>query len=150
MALNKCMFIGNVGKDPEIRTAGSGRVANFSIAVTENWTDKASGERKSVTEWVRVSCFNDNITSVIERFVHKGSKLYVEGAMKTREYTDQSGTKRYSTEINIGRFNGQIELLDSKQSGGEPSGRASEPNLGKPGGYPQEPKGGDFDDEVPF
>ena len=151
-SLNRVQLIGNVGRDPEIRsTQGGERIANLTVATSESWTDKRSGEKKERTEWHRIAIFNDGLVGVVERFVHKGSRIFVEGQLTTRKWTDQSGQEKYSTEINLGKFNGSLILLDGKQSGGESAGRASEPHPGKPGGYPQEPKGGgDLDDDIPF
>lgn len=117
-SVNRVILVGNVGKDPEIRsTQGGQRIANLTLATSEDWTDKASGERKSKVEWHRISIFNDNIVSVVERFVKKGSKIYVEGSLQTRKWTDQQGQERYTTEVNIGKFNGVLTLLDSKRDG---------------------------------
>lgn len=118
-SLNKVQMIGNLGADPEIRRLPSGSpVANFRLALGESWTDKETGEKKERTEWVSVACFNENICRVIEQYLHKGSKCYVEGQLRTRKYQAQDGTDRYSTEVHIERFNGSLILLDSKGSGG--------------------------------
>lgn len=112
--LNKCIFIGNVGNDPEIKTMQSGdRVANLSLAVSESWKDKTTGERKTKTEWVRVVVFNQSLVKVIESYVQKGSKIYVEGQMATRSW-EQDGVKKYSTEIVMNQFKSELVLLDSK------------------------------------
>jgi single-strand DNA-binding protein len=154
--MNRVTLIGNCGKDPEIRsTQGGSKIANLTIATTEDWTDKVSGDRKSATEWHRISCFNDQVTGVIERFVKKGSKILVEGKLTTRKWTDQQGQDRYTTEVNIGRFGGQLILLDGKPQGGDTARQAPE---GRQGGYPQESGqsraptgGGDVGDEdIPF
>lgn len=111
-SVNLVVLVGNVGKDPEIRTLASGdHLANFSIATSEHWTDKASGEKKEKTEWHRISCFNDRTCTVIEKYVKKGMKVYVEGQLQTRKWTSQDGADHYSTEIVIGRFNGKLEML---------------------------------------
>ena len=152
-SLNRVQLIGHVGKDPEIRsTQGGAKIANLTLATSETWNDRQSGEKKEKTEWHRISIFNDGLVGVVERFVHKGSKLFIEGQLTTRKWTDQSGQEKYSTEINLGKFNGTLILLDGKPSGGESAGRASEPHPGKPGGYPQEPKGGGDlgGDDIPF
>ena len=124
-SLNRVQLIGHVGKDPEIRsTQGGAKIANLTLATSETWNDKASGEKKERTEWHRISIFNDGLVGVVERFVKKGSKLFIEGQLTTRKWTDQAGVEKYSTEINLGKFNGTLILLDGKQSGGEPAGRS--------------------------
>ena len=118
-SVNKVILIGNVGKDPEIRSLqNGGRVANFSLATSESWKDRSSGERREKTEWHRVVVFNDNLVGVVERFIKKGSKLYVEGALETRKWTDQSGQEKYSTEVVVKQFRGEITLLDGRGEGG--------------------------------
>lgn len=125
--LNRAMIIGNVGNAPEIRTAADGRkVATFSLATSETWKDKESGEKKEATEWHRVVCFNQNLCGVIEQYVKKGSKLYVEGQMKTRKWTDNSGIERYTTEVVLSAFRGEIQLLDSNGGSYPPAAEASD------------------------
>lgn len=117
-SVNKVIIIGNVGKDPEVRRMTSGDpVVNLSIATSETWKDKASGERKEKTEWHRVVCFNDHISKVIEQYVRKGSKIYLEGSLQTRKWTDKDGAEKYSTEIVLQKFNGSLVLLDGKKDG---------------------------------
>ena len=119
-SVNKAIILGNVGRDPEIRAMSSGdRIANLSIATSESWKDKATGERKERTEWHRVVIMNDAIVGIVERFVTKGDKIYVEGQIQTRKWQDQSGQDRYSTEIVVGRFNGSVTLLGGKGDAGE-------------------------------
>ncbi|TDE17678.1 single-stranded DNA-binding protein [Dyadobacter psychrotolerans] len=114
-SVNKVILLGNVGKDPEIRTfPNGGRVANFTIATSESWKDKATGERKERTEWTNVSVTNDALVGIVERFVKKGSKLYIEGQLQTRKWTDSNGVDKYSTEVVLKAFKGEITLLDSK------------------------------------
>ena len=121
-SVNKVILIGNLGKDPEIRTLGSGdRVANLRLATTETWRDKATGERKEKTEWHSVVIFNDNIVKVVEQYVKKGSSVYVEGQLQTRKWTDKDGQERYSTEVAIQRFNGQLTMLGGRGGDGEDS-----------------------------
>jgi single-strand DNA-binding protein len=116
-SLNKCMFIGNVGRDPEIRsTQGGKEIANLSLACSETWKDKATGEKKERTEWVRVSIFNEGLVRLVKSYVKKGSKLYIEGQMQTRKWTNKDGVEVYTTEIVLQSFNGQIVMLDGKQS----------------------------------
>lgn len=156
-SVNKVILIGHCGKDPEIRTTQSGsRVANFSMATSESWKDKATGERKENTQWHRITVWNDGIVGVIERFVKKGSKLYVEGMLETRKWTDNDGVDRYSTEVVLKPYNGSITLLDSPrneaaesdpQSGYDESRRGSL----KDSYQAQQPAyTGDLDDDIPF
>jgi single-strand DNA-binding protein len=167
-SVNKVILIGNLGKDPESRTSQDGqKIVNFTLATSETWNDRASGERKERTEWHRVVVFNDRIGDVVERYVRKGSKVYVEGALQTRKWTDQSGQERYTTEVVIGRFNGQLTMLDGRGGdgppaaasgpigtgsfGGERSPRPAASPAGGRGAAPTwEPPGGDLDDEIPF
>ena len=174
-SVNKVILVGNLGKDPEVRSTQDGsKIVNLTLATSETWNDRASGERKERTEWHRVVIFNDRTADVAERFLKKGAKIYVEGSLQTRKWTDQQGQERYTTEVVIGRFNGQLTMLDGR-SGGEGGGGyggGSEAGSGGGGGYaPRErapaaarpaaggrsggpswdaPKGGDLDDEIPF
>lgn len=117
-SVNKVILVGNLGKDPEMRFMPDGtKVANFSIATSESWKDKATGERRDRTEWHRISVMNDKIADIVEKYVRKGSKIYVEGQLQTRKWTDQSGQERYTTEVVIGRFRGELTLLDNKSGG---------------------------------
>ena len=120
-SVNKVILVGNLGRDPEIRTLNSGdRVANFSIATSETWRDRQSGERKERTEWHRVVIFNEKLAEVAQKYVRKGSKVYVEGQLQNREWQDQQGNKRRSTEVVLQRFRGELTLLDSRGGGGAP------------------------------
>lgn len=122
-SVNKVILVGNLGRDPEIRSMPNGdRIANFSLATSETWRDKSSGERKEKTEWHRVSVFNDNIVKVIENYVKKGSTVYVEGSLQTRKWTDKDGVEKYTTEVIIGRFNGQLTMLGGRSEGGSQGG----------------------------
>ena len=146
-SLNKVTLIGNLGRDPEIRTTQSGgRVAGFSLATGENWRDRETGERRERTEWHRVVAFGDGLAGVVEQYVRKGSRVYVEGALQTRRWTDASGQERYSTEIVLQPYNGKLIMLD----GGNGRDRGAEENTaGEGSGYvPQGASG--LDDEVPF
>ena len=126
-SVNKVILIGNLGRDPEIRSTQDGsKIANITLATSETWNDKGSGERKERTEWHRVVIFNDKIADVAERFLKKGAKIYVEGSLQTRKWTDQQGQERYTTEVIIGRFNGQLTMLDSRASGAEASPHLSQ------------------------
>src|SRR5271154_5866182 len=113
-SVNKVIIVGNLGKDPEIRTFQTGgRVASFSIATSENWKDKATGEKKERTEWHRVSVLNDKLVEIVERYIKKGSKVYIEGQLETRKWTDKDGQEKYSTEVVLRPFRGEITMLDS-------------------------------------
>jgi single-strand DNA-binding protein len=162
-SVNKVILVGNLGKDPEVRSSQDGtKIVNFSLATSETWNDKASGERKERTEWHRVVVFNERIADVVEKYVRKGSKVYVEGSLQTRKWTDQSGQDKYTTEVVIGRFRGELTMLDSRGEGagaGEPRERAAPRSSaaprasGEPAAGPSwdAPKGGgDLDDEIPF
>src|SRR5437868_7276372 len=114
-SVNKVILIGNLGKDPEIRTLGSGdRVANLRIATSETWRDKSSGERKEKTEWHRVVVFNENIVKVCEQYLRKGSTVYIEGSIQTRKWQDNSGVEKFSTEIVLQKFRGELTMLGGK------------------------------------
>jgi single-strand DNA-binding protein len=162
-SVNKVILVGNLGKDPEVRTTQDGtKIVNFNVATGDNWTDKATGERKERTEWHRVVIFNDRIGDVAERYLRKGSKVYVEGSLQTRKWTDQSGQERYTTEVVIGRFKGELQLLDRagprEEGGMAESGGFRERPAARPSGAAQKdgpswdaPKGAsDLDDEIPF
>lgn len=117
-SVNKVILIGNLGRDPEIRsTEGGKRIANLSIATSEKWKDKNSGDAKEKTEWHRVVIFNDRLADVCERYLKKGSKVYLEGALETRKWTDQSGADKYSTEVVLRQFKGELTILDGKKAG---------------------------------
>jgi single-strand DNA-binding protein len=121
-SVNKVILVGSLGRDPEIRRMGSGDpVVSFSMATSENWRDKASGERKSKTEWHNVVIFNENIGKIAEGYLKKGSKVYLEGAIQTREYTDKDGTQRKVTEIVLQKYRGELTLLDGRSNDGEKS-----------------------------
>ena len=125
-SVNKVILVGNLGRDPEIRSMPNGdRIANLSLATSETWRDRQSGERKEKTEWHRVVVFNDNIVKVVENYLKKGSTIYVEGQLQTRKWTDQQGVEKYSTEVVIGRFNGQLTMLGGRDGGGASQGGGS-------------------------
>lgn len=118
-SVNKVILIGNLGKDPEVRSMqNGGKVCNLSVATSETWKDKGTGDRKERTEWHRVVIFNENLISVAERFLKKGSKVYLEGQIETRKYTDQSGAERYTTEVVLRQYRGELTLLDGRGEGG--------------------------------
>ena len=157
-SVNKVILVGNLGNDPEIKTMQSGdRVANLSIATSESWKDKASGERKEKTEWHRVVVFNQNLIQLCENYIKKGSKIYIEGQLETRSW-EQDGQKKYTTEVVLRQYRGEITMLDSKGSGG--GGGFSAPSQGDYGGGFGGSSGGggsrskapidELEDEIPF
>ncbi len=122
-SINKVILVGNVGNDPEIRTFGNGgKVANFSVATSESWRDKQSGEKREKTEWHRVAIFQEGLVGVVERYVKKGSKLYIEGKLQTRKWQDRDGNDKYTTEVVLQGYGGNLTLLDSAGGGGQRSG----------------------------
>jgi single-strand DNA-binding protein len=152
-SVNKVILVGNLGADPEIRTLTSGdRVANLRVATSESWRDRGSGEKKERTEWHRVVIFNDNLVKVAENYLRKGSKVYIEGALQTRKWTDQSGQEKYSTEVVLQKFRGELTMLDGRGGEGEGDygggGFSSGPRA-QPSG-PREDFSADLDDEIPF
>jgi single-strand DNA-binding protein len=171
-SVNKVILIGNLGRDPEIRSTQDGtKVANLSIATSESWRDKSSGERREKTEWHRVVIFNERLVDVAERFLKKGSKVYLEGQLQTRKWTDQSGAEKYTTEVVLQRFRGELTMLDGKGEGGGMSdngdagygGGAGGGGYGggsgggggfgggsSGGGAGGGGRGGDLDDDIPF
>ncbi|HEX5321371.1 MAG TPA: single-stranded DNA-binding protein [Stellaceae bacterium] len=164
-SVNKVILVGNLGRDPEIRSTQDGtRIANLNLATSENWRDRNSGERKERTEWHRVVIFNERLVEVAEKFLRKGSKIYVEGALQTRKWTDQQGAERYSTEVVLQRFRGELTMLDGArgEGGGGGGGDYDEEYMGGGGPAPARavPAGGggrsgrgpssDLDDEIPF
>lgn len=146
--INKVILIGNVGREPEIRQTQDGmRITNLSIATSESWKDKNSGERKEKTEWHRVVIMNDNLTTIVENYVKKGSKIYIEGQLQTRKWTDQSGQERYTTEIILGRYRGELALLDARNTGSSANSQGGSDLSGNP--YADLPMDS-IDDEAPF
>src|ERR1700709_2211466 len=114
-SVNKVILVGNLGKDPEVRTTQDGtKIVNFTLATSETWNDKASGERKERTEWHRIVVFNERIADVCEKYLKKGAKVYVEGSLQTRKWTDQSGQEKYTTEVVIDRFRGEMTMLSGR------------------------------------
>ncbi len=149
-SVNKVILVGNLGKDPEVRRMTSGEpVVNLSVATSETWRDKASGERKEKTEWHRVVIFNENLAKVAEQYLKKGAKVYLEGALQTRKWTDKDGQDRYSTEVVLNRFNGTLVMLDGRSGGGGGGGG----EVGYGGGAREQPASfqrDEMDDEIPF
>ena len=147
-SVNKVILVGNVGKDPEIRHTQDGKaIANFSLATTESWRDKSTGERKDKTEWHRIVCFNEGLNKVIEQYVKKGSQLYIEGQLQTRKWTDKDGVEKYSTEIVLQAFNGTLTLLGGKP---DSSSRDDVPEVTKPQHADKRKSFLDDESEVPF
>lgn len=162
-SVNKVILIGNLGRDPEVRSTQDGaKIVQLSVATSENWKDKSSGERKEKTEWHRVVIFNDRLAEVAEKYLRKGSKIYLEGQLQTRKWTDKDGAEKYTTEVVLGKFRGELTMLDGRGEGGASSGgygddmggseRASGAPAGGSGGRARVPAGGrdDLDDEIPF
>lgn len=144
LSLNKVQLIGHLGRDPETRATQDGqRVCQLSVATSDAWKDKATGERKEKTEWSRVVIFNDRLTDIAETHLRKGSKVYVEGKMQTRKWTDKDGVEKYTTEVVLSRFNGELIALDPRE-------RDDEGESPAPAHRPPLPKGDDLDDEIPF
>ena len=141
-SVNKIIIVGNLGADPEIRRTNDGRaIANLRVATSETWRDKGTGERKEKTEWHRAVCFNERIADVLEKYVRKGSKVYLEGSLQTRKWTSNDGVEKYTTEVVIDRFRGELVLLDGKKD--------AEPNEQRGGGQDRD-SGADLSDEIPF
>lgn len=167
-SLNKVTLIGNLGADPDVRRMNSGEpVVNLSIATSESWRDKASGDRREKTEWHRVVIFNENLAKVCENYLKKGSKVYLEGQLQTRKWTDQNGQEKYTTEIVLQRYRGELVMLDSRGEGasggygggqsvgGSHGGDQNNYGGGNQGMQPSSQGGGqdfsrDIDDEIPF
>ena len=156
-SLNRVMLIGNLGNDPDIRTMqNGGRVCNLSIATSENWKDKNTGERREKTEWHRVSIFNEGLVGVCENYLKKGAKVFVEGQLETRKWQDQNGQDRYSTEIVLKGYGGNLTMLDGRNDnagGGYQQRPQQQQSAG--GGYQQQqqnaaPVHDDFEDDIPF
>jgi single-strand DNA-binding protein len=160
-SVNKVILVGNLGRDPEIRRTQDGRpIANLSVATSENWRDKATGERREKSEWHRVVIFNEGLCKVVEQYLKKGAKVYLEGQLQTRKYTDKDGVEKYSTEVVLQGFNSVLTMLDGRSGGGggedfgsdggsdfgssSPAPRARQPATAGAGGKR------DMDDDIPF
>lgn len=153
-SVNKVILVGNLGADPEIRRTQDGRpIANLSVATSESWRDRNTGERREKTEWHRVVVFNEGLCKVIEQYVKKGSKVYLEGQLQTRKWQDNNGQDRYTTEVVLQGFNGSLTMLDGRgdSGGGMPAGGNDFGQSGpSDGGSFGAPSGGEIDDEIPF
>src|SRR3954465_4303615 len=147
-SVNKVILVGNLGKDPEVRRMTSGEpVVNLSLATSESWRDKASGERKEKTEWHRVVIFNKNLADVAEKYLKKGSKVYVEGQLQTRKWTDKDGQEKYSTEVVLQNFRGELTMLDGRGGeGGGGGGGGARGASDAPASFQRD----EMDDEIPF
>ncbi len=156
-SVNKVILVGNLGKDPEVRRLNSGDpVVNLSVATSESWRDKQTGERKEKTEWHRVVIFNENLAKVAEQYLKKGSKVYIEGSLQTRKY-EQGGVEKYTTEVVLQKFRGELTMLDGKGEGGgsrsyddEGGGFTSKAGSKRSSDGPRESFNQDLDDEIPF
>ncbi len=158
-SVNKVILVGNLGKDPESRTfANGGKVVSFSLATSESWKDRSSGERKEKTEWHNVSIFSEGLARVAEQYLKKGSKVYIEGQLETRKWQDQSGNDRYTTDVVLRNFNSSMVLLDGRGEGGGSRGGGGFDEGGFGGGSGSKPQSRpqpaafdtDLDDDVPF
>ncbi len=159
-SVNKVILVGNLGRDPEVRHMQDGSpVVNLSVATTESWRDRQTGERKERTEWHRVVIFNENLAKVAEQYLRKGAKVYLEGQLQTRKWTDQQGVEKYTTEIVLPRFRGELTMLDGRGEGGggggfgggSSGGFGGGDDFGAGGGFGVgRSGGGDLDDEIPF
>jgi single-strand DNA-binding protein len=150
-SVNKVILIGNLGRDPEVRSMQDGnKIVQLSVATSESWKDRNSGERKERTEWHRVVIFNERLAEVAERYLRKGSKVYLEGQLQTRKWTDKEGQDRYTTEVVLGRFRGELTMLDGRSDGGGGGGDWGSSDNAGGGGRAPAGGGGDLDDEIPF
>jgi len=155
-SVNKVILVGNLGRDPEVRRLGNGEpVVNLRVATSESWKDKGTGERKEKTEWHSVVIFNENLGRVAEQYLKKGSKVYLEGQLQTRKWTDQSGVEKYNTEVVLQRFRGELTILDSRGGGGGADADESE-SFGQSSPLERRPapagasRYSGIDDEIPF
>lgn len=154
-SVNKVILVGNLGKDPEVRHTQDGRpIANLSVATSETWKDKGTGEKRERTEWHRVVIFNENLARVAEQYLKKGSKVYLEGQLQTRKWQDQQGQDRYSTEVVLQGYGAQLVLLGGKEGGGRPAATADDFGLDQERAAgpsaEQKPLHQELDDEIPF
>ena len=153
-SVNKVILIGNLGRDPETRQTQDGRpIVNMSVATSESWKDRQTGERRERTEWHRVVIFSEGLADVAQRYLRKGSKVYLEGQIQTRKWTDQSGQERYTTEVVLSGFRGVLTMLDSRPDGGGGGGGGRDYGGGEPAGAPPaaaDSAASDLDDDIPF
>jgi single-strand DNA-binding protein len=153
-SVNKVILVGNLGRDPEVRTMqNGGKVCNMSVATSERWRDRNSGEMQERTEWHRVVVFDEKLAEVCEKYLRKGSKVFLEGQLQTRKWTDQSGQDKYTTEVVLQRFRSNLVMLDGRGEGGGGAGSYDQgggSGYEQGGGGPAGPSGGDLDDDIPF
>jgi single-strand DNA-binding protein len=146
-SVNKVILVGNLGKDPDIRrTQNNDAIVNLSVATSESWRDKQTGERREKTEWHRVVIFNENLAKVAENYLRKGSKVYLEGQLQTRKYTDKDGAEKYSTEVVLQRFRGELVMLDSRGDREGAPARNGSTTQETPASFERS----EMDDEIPF
>ena len=150
-SVNKVILVGNLGRDPETRHTQDGRpICNMSVATSESWKDRQTGERRERTEWHRVVIFDERVAEVAQNYLRKGSKVYLEGQLQTRKWTDQSGQERYTTEVVIQRFRGELTMLDSRSEGGGGRDYGGEPAGAPATARDSGPSSTDLDDDIPF
>ena len=153
-SVNKVILIGNLGRDPEVRQTQDGKpVVNFTLATNESWKDRQTGERRERTEWHRVVIFGEGLADIAQRYLHKGSKVYLEGQLQTRKWTDQSGQERYTTEVVLSGFRAALTMLDSRADGGGGGGGGRDYGGGEPAAAPPaaaDSAASDLDDDIPF
>ena len=151
-SVNKVILVGNLGRDPEVRNTQNGDpIVNMSLATSESWKDRTTGERRERTEWHRVVIFNENLGRIAQQYLRKGSKVYIEGQMQNRKWQDQSGKEKYSTEVVLQRFRGELTMLDSRADSSGSFGDSSSGGFSdSTGGDISGGSGGDLDDEIPF
>ena len=150
-SVNKVILVGNLGRDPEVRTMqNGGKVCNLSVATSERWRDRNSGEMQERTEWHRVVIFDEKLADVAEKYLQKGRKVFLEGQLQTRKWTDQSGQEKYTTEVVLQRFRSNLVLLDGRGEGGGDYAGGGGGGYGQGAEQPAGSSGGDLDDEIPF
>ena len=151
-SVNKVILVGNLGRDPEVRNTQNGDpIVNMSLATSESWKDRTTGERRESTEWHRVVIFNENLGRIAQQYLRKGPKVYIEGQLQTRKWQDQSGQEKYSTEVVLQRFRGELTMLDSRADSSGSFGDSSSGGFSdSTGGDISGGSGGDLDDEIPF
>jgi single-strand DNA-binding protein len=149
--VNKVILVGNLGKDPVVRSTNDGsKIVSFSLATSESWRDKASGERKEKTEWHNVVIFNEALGKVAEQYLRKGSKIFLEGQLQTRKWTDKDNHEKYTTEVVLQRFRGELTMLDGRNEGGGGGGGGDFSGTRSSGGSSVPSRDADFDDDIPF
>ena len=150
-SINKVILVGNLGRDPEVRSTQDGsKMANLSVATSESWRDKTSGERREKTEWHRVVIFNDRLAEVAEKYLRKGAKVYIEVQLQTRKWTDKDGQERYSTEVVLSKFRGDLQMLDVRGAGGAGDAGGMSEGPAEAPAAPSRAGGGELDDDIPF